>query len=143
MVFLASMALMAYANRTSAYDALMVKRRDWDLVRPLCSAGSSPKSSRFRAGLPTSAGRSRLSLLSLLVRLSSLLQLLLQPLIPPKLSLPGETDGVEGLLSTPLSPRLQVLPLPPRALRVAPEATPPSCCRGWARCPSHPLSALI
>ena len=44
----------------------MVKPRDWDLVCSLCSAGSPPKTSRIRAGLPTNAGRSPLSLLLLL-----------------------------------------------------------------------------
>ena len=117
----------------------MVKPRDWDLVRPLYSAGSSPKTSRSRAGFPTSAGRSSLSLmllLSLLVRLSSLLLLLLLPLMPPKLALQGGGGGVGGLPSAPPQPRLQVLPLASRALRVAPGATPLSCCRGWTRCPS-------
>ena len=115
------------------------KPRDWDLVRPPCSAGSSPKTSRSHAGLPTSAGRSSLSfllLLSLLERLSSLLLLLLLPLMPPKLALPGETDDVGGLPSAPPRPRLRVLPLAPSALRVAPGGTPSSCCRGQACCPS-------
>ena len=39
--------------------------------------------------------------LSLLVHMSSLLLLLLLPSMPPKLALPGETDGVRGFLHAP------------------------------------------
>ena len=82
---------MAYVSRASAQDELMAKPRNWDLVRPLCSAGSSPKTSRSPADFSTSAGRPALSLLlllALLVRLSSLLLLLLLPSMSPKLALP-------------------------------------------------------
>ena len=57
------------------------------------------------------------------------------------IGLPGEINGVGGLPSAPPRPRLQVLPLSPCAWRVAPEATPSSCCRGRTRCPSL-LSSL-
>ena len=60
-----------------------------------------PKTSRSRAGLPTSAGRPLLSLLlllTLLVRVSPLLLLLL-PLMSPKLALPEEIDDVKGFPS--------------------------------------------
>ena len=67
----------------------MVKPRDGDLVRPLCSAGSSPKTSRSRAGLPTSAGRSPLL---------SLLLLLLLPLMPSESALRGRPMLWKGCL---------------------------------------------
>ena len=99
----------------------MVKPRDWALVRLVCSAGNLPRISSSNVGLPTSAGR---SLPSLLFR-----------------SLPGEVDGVGGVPLAPPRPRLQVLPLTPRALRVAPGSTPPSC-RGRNR-PSLPSSLCL
>ena len=120
---------MTYANKASAQDAHMVKPYDWDLMRLLYSAASSPKTFLSRAGLPRSAGRSPLSLLLLLslpVRLSSLLLLLLLPLMQPKSVLLGETNSVGGLSSAPLRPRHQVLPLVPRALRAVSGATHPS-----------------
>ena len=91
MVFLASTAFKMYASRAFAYDALMVKLRDRDLVRSPCSAGSSPITSRSRTDLPTSAGRFPLSLLlllSLLARLSVLLLLLVLPFMPQKSAFP-------------------------------------------------------
>ena len=81
--------------------------------------------------------------LSLLVRVSSLLPLLLLPLMPPKSALPGGIDGVGGLPSTPPRPRPQVLPLAPHALRVALGVTLPSCCRDRTRCPSPPSSLRL
>ena len=95
-ILLAFTVLMARASRASAQDALMVKPRGSDFVRTLSSEESVPKTSRSRAGLPTSAGRPLLSLLlllTLLVRVSSLLLLLL-PLMSPKLALPEEIDDV-------------------------------------------------
>ena len=79
--------------------------RDWDIVRPLCSAGSSPKTCRSRAGLPSSAGRSSLSLLLLLlllVRLPSLLQLLI--LCHRNWPLRGKSMVPGGCLPHPRSP---------------------------------------
>ena len=105
-ILLPSTVLMVYVSRASTQYVFMIKPREWDLVHPLCSAGSSPKTSRSRASLPTSAGRSPLSLLlllSLLVWMSSLLLLLLS-WMPPKSSLPRETDGVGGLPSAPPPP---------------------------------------
>ena len=67
------------------------------------------------------------------------LLLLLLLLVPVKLTLPEVTNDVGGLPSAPARPRLQVLPLAPRALRVAPGSTPLSC-QGWTRSPSLPPS---
>ena len=95
---------LAHTSNASVQDSLKVQSRDWDLVRPLWSAGGLPEKLQAPRPRPCerwnvpAADAAALLLLPLLVWLALLLLLkLLLSLTPPISALLEGADGAEGL----------------------------------------------